>query len=172
MEKWTWVRHVTNPVNRGAVLGRFVTASPKFISHERRKIRHSFLIFTISSNQKLFSKSPRQKKTFWNSLLNRLASPNEYKMLIPHTYFVIFWRKSYDVTMTSLGFCAVKLHISRWLCSWTYDWGTLSMIQRRKYATIVNIIIRSTLQCREFCVHSCVLLHEETRAGQALLRFS
>ena len=33
-----------------AVLGRFVTASFKFISYERRKIRHSFLIFTISSN--------------------------------------------------------------------------------------------------------------------------
>ena len=50
--KWTWVRHVTNPVNREAVLGRFVTASPKFISNEHRKIRHSFLIFTISSDKK------------------------------------------------------------------------------------------------------------------------
>ena len=69
--KWTWVRHVTNPVNREVVLGRFVTTSPKFISHECRKIRHSFLIFTISSNIP-FSKSPREKK-FWNSLLNRLA---------------------------------------------------------------------------------------------------
>ena len=60
--KWTWVRHVTNPVNREAVLGRFVTASPKFISHECRKIRHSFLIFTISSNIKPFSKTPRENK--------------------------------------------------------------------------------------------------------------
>ena len=32
-------------------------------------------------------------------------------------------------------------------------------------------IIESIVQCREFCVHSCVTLHEETRAEQALLRF-
>ena len=62
MGKWTWVRHVTNPVNHEAVLGRFVTASPKFISHERRKIRRSFLIFTISSNKKLYFK--RTSTTF------------------------------------------------------------------------------------------------------------
>ena len=37
----------------------------------RRKIRHSFLIFTISSIIKPFSKSHRKK--IWNSLLNRLA---------------------------------------------------------------------------------------------------
>ena len=42
--------------------------------------------------------------------------------------------------MTSLWFCAVKLHTSRWLCSWTYDLGTLSRVQRRKYDTIVNIL--------------------------------
>ena len=70
--KWTWVRHFTNPVNRAAVVGRFVTASPKFISNECRKIRHSFLLFTISSNIKHFSESNREKH-FWNSLLNRLA---------------------------------------------------------------------------------------------------
>ena len=33
-------------------------------------------------------------------------------------------------------------------------------------------IIRSTLQRREFCIHSCVTLYEETRAERALLRFS
>ena len=33
-------------------------------------------------------------------------------------------------------------------------------------------IIRSTLQCREFYVHSCVTWYEETRAEQAMLRFS
>ena len=32
-------------------------------------------------------------------------------------------------------------------------------------------IKRSTLQCREFCIHSCVKLYEETRAYHALLRF-
>ena len=58
--KWTSVGHVTNPVNREAVLGRFVSASPKFISHECRKIRHLFLIFTTSPNTKPFSKSPRE----------------------------------------------------------------------------------------------------------------
>ena len=33
-------------------------------------------------------------------------------------------------------------------------------------------IIRSTLKCREFCVHSCVTWYEETLAKQALIRFS
>ena len=33
-------------------------------------------------------------------------------------------------------------------------------------------IIRSKLQRREFCVHSCVTLYEQTRAEQAPLRFS
>ena len=32
-----------------------------------------------------------------------------------------------------------KLHITRWLYSLTYERGTISMIQRRKYDTIVNI---------------------------------
>ena len=32
-------------------------------------------------------------------------------------------------------------------------------------------IKRSILQCREFCIHSFVMLFEETRAEQALFRF-
>ena len=59
--------------------------------------------------------------------------------------------------MTSLWFCAV-MHTSRWLCSWTYDWCTLSRVQRRKYVTIVNIyaynfvvtrLPRKTMRCQE-----------------------
>ena len=41
--------------------------------------------------------------------------------------------------MTSRWFCAVKLHTLRWLYSLTYERGTISKIQRRKYAPIVNI---------------------------------
>ena len=45
--------------------------------------------------------------------------------------------------MTSLWFFAVKLHTSRWLYSLTYERGMVSMIQRRKYDTIVNMSIIS-----------------------------
>ena len=101
--KWTWVKHVMNPVNREAVLGRFVTASPKFISHERRKIRHSFLIFTISSNKKYYSESPRQKK---KKLKIDWQWPhfNEYKMSILLTYFVVFWRNHMTSQWRRSGF--------------------------------------------------------------------
>ena len=37
----------TNRVNREAVLVRFVCSALRFIPHEPRKIRHSFLIFTM-----------------------------------------------------------------------------------------------------------------------------
>ena len=37
----------TNRVNREAVLARFVCSALRFIPHEPREKRHSFLIFTV-----------------------------------------------------------------------------------------------------------------------------
>ena len=47
--------------------------------------------------------------------------------------------------MTWLWFCSVKLHTSRWLYSLTYERDTISMIQQRKYNTIVNITFWHTM---------------------------
>ena len=41
-----------------------------------------------------------------------------------------------------------------------------------KMSFFLFYIIRSTLQHRDFCVHSCVTWYEETHAERAVFRFS
>ena len=107
----------TNRVNREAVLVWFVCSALRFIPHEPRKKKHSFLIFTMFPTRTL-SKILREKLFIQNSHSNG--------------HFT-----SFDVLITA--------HVIRpnrrtfcWLCSSGIGLNNFSRVQRRKYDTIVN----------------------------------
>ena len=123
----------TNRVNREAVLGWFVCSALRFIPHEPRKKRHSFLIFTMLPTKTL-SKILREKLHIQNSHSNGHLT-------------------SLDVLITVH---VIRSHfgtICR-LCSSGIELKSFSRVQRRKYGTIVNIIlwiIHNTNACGKGC---------------------
>ena len=65
--KWTWVRHVTNPVNREAVLGRFARhclTQVYFSWTQKNKTLIPYIYNIFQQKKNFILKAPDKKKTF------------------------------------------------------------------------------------------------------------